>query len=715
MAGGQSGEQGADGVEDGVERGHDPAEGERPLEELDGRAGRRARAPRGGPARPSAGQRSTTSAAGTTSRLRFPTSWISVASEPRPVTYQRSSTSRRAPGPAGAGRDQRQRRHSRERRHQQSDERRPIRAPASADRGGGGGEGPCPDGACGDLPRSWPAPARRLRRGVGGAPAPTADVQASPWPRPQPGRSRWCSTREKEHRERQRHPDQRFPVGAGRRRRRPHPDAARGNSGSAGRATTPAPPRTRPPRGMSPAEAAQPPPPAEPGRATGAAAAASRWPRSVRAWSWPAGSAASRSGTRIAGDGTEVSDSRCPSTRTGSPTVRGTADAAHGPATSTATVRAQPPGRDPARIDSATAAEPDDDADHRVSVMTAPHRAAGPAPAGPPVHRHRADAAVRLGRRARCCGRRCCWSHTGGRPAAASATSRGWDDRPRLARPADRTARLGPAAGPGAADGAAAGRSSGAFGQDRLARQHRVVGFTSFNLMLAHIVLITWGYAAGELTATPATLWNLTVDYPGMLLAVAGTVCLVMVVVTSIRAARRRLRYESWHLLHLYAYLGVGPRPAAPAVDRPGVPRLDRPPRSTGGRCGRRRRRGARLAGRLCRCGAAPGTGCGSPRSSARAPGSSSVYMTGRRPGPAAGARPGSSSPGGSSTGPGWTRAHPYSLSAAPDGRSLRITVKDARRRQRARCGTCAGHAGAGRGAVRAAEPRGPVPGARSR
>ena len=36
-----------------------------------------------------------------------------------------------------------------------------------------------------------------------------------------------------------------------------------------------------------------------------------------------------------------------------------------------------------------------------------------------------------------------------------------------------------------------------AFGQDRLARRHRVVGFTSFSLMLAHVVLITWGYAAG--------------------------------------------------------------------------------------------------------------------------------------------------------------------------------------------------------------------------
>jgi predicted ferric reductase len=97
-----------------------------------------------------------------------------------------------------------------------------------------------------------------------------------------------------------------------------------------------------------------------------------------------------------------------------------------------------------------------------------------------------------------------------------------------------------------------------AFGQDRLARVHRLVGFTSFNLMLLHVVTITWGYALGRLLQTPAMLWDLTIHYPGMLLGVAGTGCLVMVVLTSIRAARRRLRYESWHLMHLYAYLGVG-------------------------------------------------------------------------------------------------------------------------------------------------------------
>ncbi|WP_367649079.1 ferredoxin reductase family protein [Aeromicrobium stalagmiti] len=97
-----------------------------------------------------------------------------------------------------------------------------------------------------------------------------------------------------------------------------------------------------------------------------------------------------------------------------------------------------------------------------------------------------------------------------------------------------------------------------AFGQDRLAHLHRLTGFTSFNLMVVHIVLILWGYAGGSLPHLLAEAWRTTIDDPGMLLAVAGTVCLVMVVMTSIRAARARLRYESWHLLHLYAYLGVG-------------------------------------------------------------------------------------------------------------------------------------------------------------
>jgi predicted ferric reductase len=97
-----------------------------------------------------------------------------------------------------------------------------------------------------------------------------------------------------------------------------------------------------------------------------------------------------------------------------------------------------------------------------------------------------------------------------------------------------------------------------AFGRDRLARMHRVVGLVSFWLLITHIVLIIAGYASGQWSAVLSTIWDLITSYGGMLLAVAGTACLIMVVATSRRAARRRLRYESWHLLHLYGYLGVG-------------------------------------------------------------------------------------------------------------------------------------------------------------
>ena len=218
-------------------------------------------------------------------------------------------------------------------------------------------------------------------------------------------------------------------------------------------------------------------------------------------------------------------------------------------------------------------------------------------------------------------------------------------------------------------------RLEAAYGQDRLAHLHRLVGFTSFNLMLAHIVLITWGYAAGQLTQTPSTLWNLVTNYPGMLLATGGTVCLFLVVFTSIKAARRRIRYESWHLLHLYAYLGVGL--ALPHQLWTGQQFLSSPGRTVllVDGVGRGRRLDPGLADRRTRVaqpvapprGHLGGAGDGRRR----------LGLPDRPPArPTAGRARASSSPGASCNGPGWSRANPYSLSAAPDGRSLRITVQ---------------------------------------
>src|SRR5215475_11831905 len=96
------------------------------------------------------------------------------------------------------------------------------------------------------------------------------------------------------------------------------------------------------------------------------------------------------------------------------------------------------------------------------------------------------------------------------------------------------------------------------YGQDLLARWHRQVGFASFALMLSHIAAITLGYAAIQRSPLLREAWSLVTTYPGMLLATAGTAALFLVTFTSVKIARARLRYESWHLLHLYAYLGIG-------------------------------------------------------------------------------------------------------------------------------------------------------------
>jgi predicted ferric reductase len=213
-----------------------------------------------------------------------------------------------------------------------------------------------------------------------------------------------------------------------------------------------------------------------------------------------------------------------------------------------------------------------------------------------------------------------------------------------------------------------------AYGQDRLARLHRIVGFTSFNLMVGHIVLITWGYAAGELSSAPATFWQLLTQYPGVLISLGGTAALVMVVITSVKAARRRLRYESWHLLHLYAYLGVGL--ALPHQLWTGQQFLASPARTAFWWAAWGVAAAAVVWWRL----ALPVVRNLRHRlvvdSVVRETDDIvSVRLTGRRldrlpveAGQFLGFR--------FLGRPGWTRANPYSLSAAPDGCSLRISVQ---------------------------------------
>jgi predicted ferric reductase len=96
-----------------------------------------------------------------------------------------------------------------------------------------------------------------------------------------------------------------------------------------------------------------------------------------------------------------------------------------------------------------------------------------------------------------------------------------------------------------------------AVGQPRLVRWHRRIGPLALWLIVAHVVLVTLGYARVSKGGALRQLWKFVTTYPDMLAAMVGFGLLVLAGVTSIRIARRRLRYETWWIVHLYLYLAL--------------------------------------------------------------------------------------------------------------------------------------------------------------
>ncbi len=229
-----------------------------------------------------------------------------------------------------------------------------------------------------------------------------------------------------------------------------------------------------------------------------------------------------------------------------------------------------------------------------------------------------------------------------------------------------------------------------AFGMDRLARAHRWLGFATVWLIGSHIVLTVTGYAMGDGQSAIAEAVTLAWTYPFVLWAVAGFLLFLMLGITSIRASRRQLSYESWYFLHLYAYLAIAlaflhqlfagadfmhDQLAAIywislyvlAVALILVFRVGQPLATS-------------LRHRLRVSAVVP-----------EAPGVASIYLAGRAldrlP-----VRSGQYFVFRFLTRDGWWRSHPFSLSSAPNGRWLRITVKalgdDSARLQRIPVGT---------------------------
>jgi len=96
-----------------------------------------------------------------------------------------------------------------------------------------------------------------------------------------------------------------------------------------------------------------------------------------------------------------------------------------------------------------------------------------------------------------------------------------------------------------------------AFGMDGLAAAHRWLGFATAWLLLGHIVATTTGYAIGDGQTVVDEFLSLVLTYPYVLMATVSAGLFAAVTITSVKAARRRISHETWYGIHLYAYLAI--------------------------------------------------------------------------------------------------------------------------------------------------------------
>ncbi|MGK4580683.1 ferredoxin reductase family protein [Kitasatospora sp. HPMI-4] len=95
------------------------------------------------------------------------------------------------------------------------------------------------------------------------------------------------------------------------------------------------------------------------------------------------------------------------------------------------------------------------------------------------------------------------------------------------------------------------------LGADRLARWHAMGGRYLVGLVSLHVVTIVYGYALTDGQGPIGEGVEIVFHFPEMIKATLATLIVFGTGAVSARAARRRLRHETWYYLHLATYLAV--------------------------------------------------------------------------------------------------------------------------------------------------------------
>lgn len=95
------------------------------------------------------------------------------------------------------------------------------------------------------------------------------------------------------------------------------------------------------------------------------------------------------------------------------------------------------------------------------------------------------------------------------------------------------------------------------LGLDKLTHAHKRLGKPLLYLLLIHTITALISYSISDGVNIITTLINLVGGYLELLLAAVGLILMIVVVISSINAARRKLSYEAWYLIHLVSYLAI--------------------------------------------------------------------------------------------------------------------------------------------------------------
>ena len=94
------------------------------------------------------------------------------------------------------------------------------------------------------------------------------------------------------------------------------------------------------------------------------------------------------------------------------------------------------------------------------------------------------------------------------------------------------------------------------YGLDKLSHAHHLTAFLSLFFIIAHFLFVTFGYAIGSSFGFWQQLGNF-IKYYELLPAIIALFLFAFVFVSSLVIVFKRLKYETWYLVHLASYLAI--------------------------------------------------------------------------------------------------------------------------------------------------------------